>query len=69
MYSWEIAELLKLRNYLLDVKEYFNICDTSPQIREVSYNPYDDKTTIRTDDRYEFQFKIKRKGLKENDNK
>ena len=63
MYSWEIAELLKLKNYLLDVKDYFAICDNSPQIREVSDNPYDNKTTIRTDDRYEFKFKVKRKGL------
>ena len=61
MYSWEIAKLLELRNYVLDVKEYFDICDTSPQITRVSYNPYDDKIKVLTSDSYEFNFKIKRK--------
>lgn len=64
MYSHEIAELLKLRQYVLDVKEYFNICDTSPQITRVTYNPYDDKIKVLTSDSYEFNFKIKRKEIK-----
>ena len=63
MYSWELAELLKLRNYVLDVKEYFDICDTSPQITRVTYNPYNDNIKILTSDRYEFNFKIKRKEI------
>ena len=62
MYSHEIAELLKLRGYVLDVKEYFNVCETSPQITRVTYNPYDDKITILTSDKYDFKFKVKRKG-------
>lgn len=60
MYSWEISELLKLRNYLLSVKEYFAICDNSPQITRVSYNPYDNDFTIETSDRYKFKFKVKK---------
>ena len=52
MYSYEIQNLLELRNYLLTVKEYFYICEISPQIREVSYNPFEDNFYINTDDRY-----------------
>ena len=65
MYSHEIAELLKLKKYVLDVKDYFAICDNSPQITRVSYNPYDDNMNITTNDNYEFKFKIKRKGNNE----
>ena len=61
MYSWEIEQLLKLRNYLLDVKEYFEICDKSPQITRVSYNPYDDNFTIETSDNYKLTFKVRSK--------
>ncbi len=62
MYSWEIQQLMELRNYLLTVKEYFNICETSPQIREVSYNPYEDNFKIETEDRYKFNFKVKKEN-------
>jgi hypothetical protein len=61
MYSWEIAKLLELRQYVLDVKEYFDLCSNSPQITRVTYNPYDDKIKVLTSDKYEFNFKIKRK--------
>lgn len=64
MYSWEIVKLLELRQYVLDVKEYFNVCETSPQITRVTYNPYDDKIKVLTSDKYEFNFKIKRKEIK-----
>lgn len=60
MYSWEIQALLELKNYLLSVKEYFNICDTSPQIKEVHYDPFEDIFYIRTEDKYEFKFKVKK---------
>lgn len=60
MYSHEIQKWLELRNYLLTVKEYFNICKTSPQIREVSYNSFEDTFNIITDDNYNFKFKVKK---------
>lgn len=60
MYSYEIQNLMELRNYLLTVKEYLYICKTSPQIREVSYNPFEDNFYINTDDRYNFKFKVKK---------
>ena len=61
MYSDEIEQLLKMRNYLLTVKEYFYICDNSPQIARVTYNPFDDIFTILTNDNYEFKFKVRSK--------
>ena len=62
MYSWEIQKLLELRNYLLSVKEYFYICDNSPQITRVSYDSYNNDFIIETTDRYKFKFKIKKGG-------
>ena len=60
MYSWEIEQLLKLRNYVLSVKEYFDLCDNSPQIVRVTYNPYEDSFLIKTSDNYEFKFKVRK---------
>ena len=59
MYSYEIENLLKMRNYLLESKEYFDLFDTSPQIRGVEYKPYEDNFYIWTDDNYNFKFKVK----------
>lgn len=61
MYSYEIEQLLKLRNYLISNKEYFEICKTSPQIRGIEYKPNEDNFYIWTDDRYTFKFKVYRK--------
>lgn len=61
MYSYEIQQLMELRNYLLEAKEYLHICGTSPQINWVSYNAYTDDFRITTDDRYEWNFKVKKR--------
>ncbi len=58
MYSWEILQLLELKQYLLSVEEYFKICDTSPQITRVQYLGEND-FKITTSDNYEFKFKVK----------
>lgn len=60
MYSHEIQQLLELRNYLLSVKEYFNICETSTQITRVSYDSYNNEFMIQTNDNYKFKFKVKK---------
>ena len=60
MYSWEIQQLLEYRNYLISNKEYFNILDTSPQIRGIEYKPYEDNFYMWTDDNYNFKFKVYR---------
>lgn len=62
MYSWEIQQLMELKNYLISVKEYLQICDTSPQIREVKYDPYNDNFMIDTKDEYKFYFKVRKEN-------
>ena len=61
MYSWEIQQLLELKNYLIDVEDYIKICNTSPQIREIHYNAFEDNFNIKTEDRYDFKFNVKKK--------
>ena len=61
MYSHEIEQLLKIRNYLIDSEEYLNILRTSPQINYVEYKPFEDNFEMRTDDRYYFKYKVYRK--------
>lgn len=59
MYSYEIEELLKLRNYLISVKEYVEITKSS-QINHIKYDPFNDEFNIWTDDRYCFKTKIRK---------
>lgn len=61
MYSWEIEQLLKLKNYLLSSKEYFDMYDTSPQIIGIVYKPYEDKFYMWTNDNYQYNFKVYKK--------
>lgn len=60
MYSWEIQKLLELKNYLLSVKEYYDICDNSPQIIRVYYDIFEDSFHLITNDNYEFKFKVRK---------
>ena len=62
MYNWEIQNLMQLKNYLINVEEYLQICNTSPQIREVKYDPYQDNFMIETDENYKVYFKVKKEG-------
>ena len=64
MYTWEIQQLMELKNYLISVQEYLNICSTSPQIREVKYDPYQDNFMIDTDENYKVYFKVKKEEEK-----
>lgn len=61
MYSWEIDQLLKFKNYLLDAKEYIKICDESKQIKRIKYDPFNDTFYIETTDEYKWTFKVKRR--------
>ena len=66
MYSYEIKQLLELKNYLLDRKEankILNIKD-SPQINHVKYNTYDDNFEMWTSDNYYVKFKVKNRRIK-----
>lgn len=59
MYSHEIERLLKIKQYILSYNDYANIITTSPQINNVKYNKDNDTFEIKTDDRYNFKFKVK----------
>lgn len=61
MYSWEIEQLIKYKNYLIDVEDYIKILYTSPQIREVKYNVFEDNFNIYTEDNYNINFKVKKR--------
>lgn len=56
MYSHEIEQLLKIRNNLVSIKEYMDIC-SSPQVNHIFYE--NDEFTIWTTDNYKFVLKIK----------
>lgn len=61
MYSYEIDQTIKSHNYNIDSELYINICNTSPQISRVKYDPNDNKYEILTKDNY-WQIKVERKG-------
>ena len=58
MYSHEIEEKLSQQNYILSVKDYFNICDSSPQISQVKYYPFENFFEIQTKDNYCWKFQV-----------
>lgn len=61
MYSWEIKDLLQLKEYILEYQEYLDIIKTSPQINYLEYLKNEDKIRFTTDDKYEFKFKVYKK--------
>lgn len=62
MYSYEIENLLKIRNNLVSIKEYIKIVN-SPQINHIKYE--NDTFYVWSNDGYKFTFKIKKgEGLK-----
>lgn len=58
MYSNEIENLLKYKNFLLTAKEYIKILETSPQINHVIYK--NDEIIIWTEEGKKFVLKIKK---------
>lgn len=61
MYSYEIDKILEFQNYNIDSETYINICDTSPQISRVKYDPYDNKYDIWTNDNFYWKINVYRK--------
>lgn len=55
MYSYEIENLLKFRNYLVSIQEYLEIVK-SPQIDHIKYE--NDMFYLWTDDGHNFTLKI-----------
>lgn len=60
MNSNEIEELLKLKNDILEVKDYIDIITTSPQIIRINYNHDENSFDLLTSDNYKFKIKIKK---------
>lgn len=60
MYSHEIEELLKIRNYLVggeDLKRITSVND-NPQINYIKYDAFDNSMEMTTTDNYHFKFGI-----------
>ena len=57
MYSYEIQQLLEIKNNLLELKEYIEVIRTSPQIDHIKYE--DELFKLYTNDGYQFKLKIK----------
>lgn len=64
MYSYEINQTIVSQNYNIDSETYINICNTSPQISRVKYEPFDDIFNIWTDDNYHWTFRVRLRGEK-----
>lgn len=58
MYSYEIKDILKKQNYIINSNTYKKILDTSKQINYIKYNPYDGSTYLSTSDGCSWSFKI-----------
>lgn len=57
MYSYEIEQLMQLKKFLIDIKDYIEIVKTSPQIDHIIYK--NNNFEMYTNDYYKFKFKIK----------
>lgn len=61
MYSHEIDQTLKSHHYNIDSDTYSHICNSSPQIIRVKYEPYDDSFDLWTNDNYYWKINVYRK--------
>ena len=57
LYSWEISETLKSHGNVIGVKTYIDICNTSPQITRIKYEPFSDTFEMWSNDDY-WKFQI-----------
>lgn len=61
MYSIEIDHKLKSENYNISFDTYLYICDSSPQITHVKYDPYAGFFELWTNDNYYWKINVYRK--------
>lgn len=64
MYSYEINQIIESQYYNIDSEIYMDICNTSPQISRVKYEPYDNKYEIWTNDNFYWKINVCRKENK-----
>ena len=58
MYSHEIDNVLKEKNYTIESTLYSEICKNSPQISRVTFNPYENNFSISTNDNWNWTFNV-----------
>lgn len=58
MYSYEIQKILETNGYIISPGTYTEICDTSPQINHIKYNPYSNSFIMEADG-YCWDFTVK----------
>ena len=49
MYSYEIQQILETNNYSISPGMYADICNTSPQINHIKYDPYSNSFKMEAD--------------------
>lgn len=64
MYSSEIDQIIESQYYNIDSETYIDICNTSPQISRVKYNPYNNEYEIWTNDNFYWKINVCRKENK-----
>lgn len=63
MYTWEIEELFKRENYIIECDDWLYIFRHSPQIKIVEYRPFEDNYYMETSDGYNAIFRLYNKKL------
>lgn len=61
MYSWEIDNYIRSRNWILKKHEYIYISDikVNPQISKIKYEQFSNSFYMETDDGYNWIFRLK----------
>lgn len=60
MYDWEITKILASNNYDIDSEVYINICNSSPQLNHIKFNPYGSYMEMWSNENY-WKFTVYRK--------
>lgn len=68
MYTWEIQQELEKYNWNIESKIYLKICQTSPQITLVEYQPYGNQFHMTTSDGLDERFTVYCKDYINSDN-
>lgn len=57
MYDWEISNLIASHGGKISSKECIDMCNTSPQLDHIKYNPFEDCYEAWSDCNY-FRFQV-----------
>lgn len=58
MYDWELERYIAEHNGVLNHIEYSDMCNTSPQLNHIKYDPYNDCFEVWSDQGNYFRFKV-----------